>query len=77
MRLTPAPGYTGSTGSVGFFLHAHHTELEPVSLGFFRAHEIDFTTRAGGHSWEYFDHMAERVERFIFAALEYESRRLL
>ncbi|HYR57369.1 MAG TPA: hypothetical protein VEO95_02020, partial [Chthoniobacteraceae bacterium] len=44
VQMTPAPGYTGSTGSVGLFLHAHHTELEPVSLGFFRAHEIDFTS---------------------------------
>jgi S-formylglutathione hydrolase len=40
-------------------------------------HEVDFTTRAGGHSWGYFNHMAERVERFIFAGLEQESRRLL
>lgn len=40
-------------------------------------HEIDFTTRAGGHAWDYFDHMAGRVERFVAAGLEYESRRLL
>jgi S-formylglutathione hydrolase len=40
-------------------------------------HEIDFTTRAGDHSWDYFNHMAERVERFIHAGLEQESRRLL
>jgi S-formylglutathione hydrolase len=41
------------------------------------AHEIDFTTRGGGHTWEYFERMAERVERFVNAGLEYESRRLL
>ena len=40
-------------------------------------HEIDFTTRAGGHSWDYFNHMAERAVRFVHAGLEEESRRLL
>jgi S-formylglutathione hydrolase len=40
-------------------------------------HEIDLTTRAGGHSWEYFNHMAERVLKFVRAGLEQESRRLL
>jgi len=40
-------------------------------------HEFDFTTRAGGHSWDYFNHMAEPVVRFIVAGLEQESRRLL
>jgi len=40
-------------------------------------HEIDVTTQAGGHSWDYFNHMAERVVRFLYAGLEHESRRLL
>lgn len=40
-------------------------------------HEVDLTTRAGGHSWDYFNHVAERVERSVFAGLEYQSRRLL
>ena len=40
-------------------------------------HQADLTTRAGGHSWDYFNHMAERVERFVYAGLEQESRRLL
>ena len=40
-------------------------------------HEADLTTRAGGHSWAYFDHMAERVEHFVHAGLGQESRRLL
>ncbi|HMC89242.1 MAG TPA: alpha/beta hydrolase-fold protein, partial [Gemmataceae bacterium] len=40
-------------------------------------HEIDFATRAGGHSWDYYNHMAERAVRFIQAGLEQESRRLL
>jgi S-formylglutathione hydrolase len=40
-------------------------------------HECDLTTRAGGHTWAYFNHMAERSVRFLHAGLEYESRRLL
>jgi S-formylglutathione hydrolase len=40
-------------------------------------HEIDFTTRAGGHSWDYFNHVAERTVRFVLAGLEQQSRRLL
>jgi S-formylglutathione hydrolase len=40
-------------------------------------HEIDLTTRAGGHSWAYFNHMAERVIGFLYNGLEQASRRLL
>jgi S-formylglutathione hydrolase len=40
-------------------------------------HQIDFTTRAGGHTWDYYNHMADRVVRFLAAGLEQESRRLL
>jgi S-formylglutathione hydrolase len=40
-------------------------------------HTIDFMTRAGGHSWTYFNHTAERAVRFVVAGLEQESRRLL
>jgi poly(3-hydroxybutyrate) depolymerase len=40
-------------------------------------HQLDITTHAGGHSWDYFNHMAERVLRFVHQGLEYESRRLL
>jgi S-formylglutathione hydrolase len=40
-------------------------------------HEADLETRAGGHSWQYFDHMAERAERFVHAGLQQESRRLI
>jgi S-formylglutathione hydrolase len=41
------------------------------------AHEFDLTTRAGGHSWSYFNHMAGRVVHFLKHGLEQESRRLL
>lgn len=50
-----------------------HEKLSALGI----EHEVDLTTRAGGHSWDYFDHMAERVERFLRAGLEQESRRLL
>ena len=41
------------------------------------AHTIDFTTSAGGHTWAYFDRMAEPALRFIHDGLLNESRRLL
>jgi pimeloyl-ACP methyl ester carboxylesterase len=41
------------------------------------AHECDLTTRAGGHSWQYFNAMADRAVRFVNAGLEQQSRRLL
>jgi S-formylglutathione hydrolase len=40
-------------------------------------HESDLTTRHGGHSWDYFNHMADRAQRFMHDALVHESRRLL
>jgi S-formylglutathione hydrolase len=40
------------------------------------AHEVDFTTR-GGHSWEYFDRLADRAVRFVHAGLVQQGRRLL
>lgn len=50
-----------------------HEKLSALGI----PHEIDFTTQAGGHSWEYFNHMADRLVRFVHAGLEKESRRLL
>jgi pimeloyl-ACP methyl ester carboxylesterase len=41
------------------------------------AHTADLTTRAGGHSWAYFNHMAGPAVRFLHAGLEQASRRLL
>jgi pimeloyl-ACP methyl ester carboxylesterase len=40
-------------------------------------HECDLITRAGGHSWQYFNSMADRAVRFINAGLEQQARRLL
>ncbi len=50
-----------------------HEKLNALGI----PHEADLTTRAGGHSWDYFNHLAERAERFVAAGLEQESRRLL
>lgn len=41
------------------------------------AHECDLVTKAGGHSWDYYNRVAERVVKFLRAGLEHESRRLL
>jgi len=38
--------------------------------------ESDFETRHGGHSWEYFNHVAPRVMQFVVNALDQERRRL-
>jgi S-formylglutathione hydrolase len=40
-------------------------------------HTIDLTTEAGGHSWDYFNTMAEPTLRFVVDGLEKESRRLI
>jgi S-formylglutathione hydrolase len=50
-----------------------HEKLNALGI----PHTIDLTTRAGGHSWQYFDHMAALTLRFLHEALEKESRRLI
>jgi S-formylglutathione hydrolase len=40
-------------------------------------HECDLATRAGGHSWAYFNAMAERAIRFLDEGLKSQARRLL
>jgi esterase/lipase superfamily enzyme len=50
-----------------------HEKLSALGI----PHQVDFTTQAGGHSWDYFNHMAERTVRFVHAGLEQQSRRLL
>jgi S-formylglutathione hydrolase len=40
-------------------------------------HECDLTTKAGGHSWDYYNAVAGRVVRFLRDGLDQESRRLL
>lgn len=50
-----------------------HEKLNALGI----PHTADLTTRAGGHTWDYYNHMAERAIRFLLAGLEHESRRLL
>lgn len=50
-----------------------HEKLTAIGV----PHTIDLTTSAGGHTWQYFDRMAEPTLRFLFEGLEKESRRLL
>jgi S-formylglutathione hydrolase len=50
-----------------------HEKLSALGV----AHTADLLTRAGGHSWAYFNHMAGPAVRFLYAGLEQESRRLL
>jgi S-formylglutathione hydrolase len=50
-----------------------HEKLNALGI----PHECDLTTTAGGHSWTYFQHMAERAVRFLDTGLELQSRRLL
>jgi S-formylglutathione hydrolase len=40
-------------------------------------HECDLTTRAGGHTWDYYNAVAGRVVDFLRKRLDEESRRLL
>ncbi|MCA9230015.1 MAG: hypothetical protein KDA57_05160 [Planctomycetales bacterium] len=39
-------------------------------------HECDLETSAGGHGWEYFEHMAERAVEILVDGLEQERRRV-
>jgi S-formylglutathione hydrolase FrmB len=50
-----------------------HEKLSALGV----AHECDLTTRAGGHTWDYYNAVAGRVVRFLVNGLEQESRRLL
>jgi S-formylglutathione hydrolase len=50
-----------------------HEKLAALGI----AHTCDLTTRAGGHSWTYFNAMADRAVRFLDAGLAEMSRRLL
>jgi S-formylglutathione hydrolase FrmB len=50
-----------------------HEKLSALGV----AHEYDLTTRAGGHTWDYYNAVAGRVLGFLANGLEQESRRLL
>jgi S-formylglutathione hydrolase FrmB len=50
-----------------------HEKLNALGV----AHAVDLMTQAGGHSWDYFNHMAERALSFLVMGLEQEGRRLV
>lgn len=50
-----------------------HEKLNALGI----EHRWEFALQGGGHSWEYFERMAEPALRFIHTGLEHESRRLL
>jgi len=53
---------------------AQRLHMKLRSLGIL--HETDFTTQAGGHSWDYYNHMAPAVVKFLMERLDAERRRL-
>jgi S-formylglutathione hydrolase len=40
-------------------------------------HECDLQSRAGGHTWDYYNQVAEPTLKFVSTALDHEGRRLL
>ncbi len=54
---------------------ADRLRMKLYSLGI--PHECDLETTAGGHSWEYFEHMAPRAIGFIADGLESERLRVV
>lgn len=50
-------------------------QMKLSSLGI--PHACDLETSAGGHSWAYFNHMAERAIAFVMHALERERLRVV
>ncbi len=53
---------------------ADRLHMKLYSLGV--PHEFDLETTAGGHSWEYFEHMAPRVIQFLAEGLKSERLRI-
>ncbi len=49
VKMNPRPGFTGTTGSVAVFHHSRHSGLDPTSLGWFQAHDIDFSAEELPH----------------------------
>jgi len=50
-----------------------HEKLSALGV----AHRCDLETRAGGHTWDFYNAVFERVLRFLVDGLEQEGRRLL
>lgn len=54
---------------------AQRLHMKLYSLGIM--HEHDLTTSAGGHGWDYYNHMAPKAVGFIAERLEQERRRVV
>lgn len=54
---------------------ADRLHMKLYSLGI--PHECDLETTAGGHSWQYFEHMAPRIFQFLTEGLESERLRVV
>lgn len=54
---------------------ADRLHMKLYSLGV--PHEMDLETTAGGHTWQYFTHMAPRIMEFIAKGLESERLRVV
>lgn len=50
-----------------------HEKLNALGI----PHTIDFETTAGGHTWDYFNRMAQPTVGFLAESLDKESRRLI
>jgi S-formylglutathione hydrolase len=50
-----------------------HEKLRALGI----PHEHESQASAGGHHWDYFNHMADRAIRFIHRGLVSQSRRLM
>lgn len=48
------------------------TKLSSIGIPF----DSDLVTSRGGHTWDYFNFMADRVISFVAERLEQESRRI-
>jgi len=50
-----------------------HEKLQAIGI----PHVVDLATECGGHSWGYFEHMAEHAIAFLVESLQKQSRRLM
>lgn len=59
--------------------HRWHTSADRLHMKLFSLgvpHEHDLETTAGGHTWEYVEHMADRAVGFVAERLEQERKRV-
>ena len=76
-RVDPPPHvfFAIDPGDAAWFRGNDRLHEKLAALGV--EHTCDLTTEAGGHTWDYFNRMAEPALRFLVQGLEKESRRLI